>query len=565
MVNECCDQNSKIPEFVQVLSNAIPCASAEQALKSLKESTWVNPDVDFSLDWAVSDFRDNYLYSEFLSKFPHFRSVSSPKERALKDFRDQEEINRLTNARLRADLLPRYSSVIKSAQQRVQSLLGPVRSAIPYCIQSGYYGPGTNVGLESRRSALLDKVSKIMTCTPALAGLSTSLINESDMLARCCLRADGPVSLLTADEFISVVGGAKLTTVPKNAKTDRTITIEPMLNSWLQNGVGRFLRQRLLRVGIDLRDQGRNQRLSADYKNFATIDLKQASNSLTTSLVFLLLQQASGWYEFLNLLRSKAFTLDKGRTYTDFQLFAGMGNGFTFPLETIAFWALSRAVMDSLGYQASTLAVYGDDIIVPLGCVNTLKDVLGYVGLEVNMKKTHSTGLFRESCGSHSYQGVDVKPFYVRNELKTERDFVQLHNAVWRWAQQDKGYFDSRVFPVLRWLRSHAKGYSLVHPDLGDVGFAPCKSLLSTNGVRAYRCVNEKATPEKLRGVNGFWLAFESAQMSTTGSPTTLPEFQERDGESVVSCDSFVRRNARLKTKVVKTFYPDYYFNNVII
>ena len=40
-----------------------------------------------------------------------------------------------------------------------------------------------------------------------------------------------------------VVAGNKIVTVPKNYKTERTIAIEPLLNSVLQKGIGAVIRK----------------------------------------------------------------------------------------------------------------------------------------------------------------------------------------------------------------------------------------------------------------------------------------------------------------------------------
>jgi len=73
-----------------------------------------------------------------------------------------------------------------------------------------------------------------------------------------------------------------------------------------------------------------------------------------------------------------------------------MGNGFTFPLETLIFWALTRAVCGS----TATVSAYGDDIICPSDRAEDVIAVLTEVGFSVNLEKSFWNGPFRESCGS---------------------------------------------------------------------------------------------------------------------------------------------------------------------
>jgi hypothetical protein len=51
----------------------------------------------------------------------------------------------------------------------------------------------------------------------------------------------------------------------------------------------------------------------------------------------------------------------------------------------------------------------------------------------MNPKKTHFTGLFRESCGKHYHGGFDVSPFYIRREVRELPDLINLLNQVLEW------------------------------------------------------------------------------------------------------------------------------------
>ena len=96
-----------------------------------------------------------------------------------------------------------------------------------------------------------------------------------------------------------LVPGNLITTVPKNGKTDRTIAIEPGLNSYVQKGIGNKIRGRLRRFGINLNDQTINQfgACNAQTLSLSTLDLKAASDSISLALVEQILP-----HDWLNLI-----------------------------------------------------------------------------------------------------------------------------------------------------------------------------------------------------------------------------------------------------------------------
>jgi hypothetical protein len=114
------------------------------------------------------------------------------------------------------------------------------------------------------------------------------------------------------------------------------------------------------------------------------------------------------------------------------EMFSTMGNGFTFELESLLFYAITRVVCERSGIKGR-ISVYGDDIIAPSAVVRRLKRVFHYFGFTMNPKKTHFTGLFRESCGKHYHGGFDVSPFYIRREVRELPDLINLLNQVLEW------------------------------------------------------------------------------------------------------------------------------------
>lgn len=105
--------------------------------------------------------------------------------------------------------------------------------------------------------------------------------------------------------------------------------------------------------------------------------------------------------------------------------FSTMGSANTFPVESLLFLAVAlstalymrgwSATVENIEKLEQSVAVFGDDIIVPTDCRELLQSTLEVLDFRVNESKTFSKGFFRESCGIDCYKGVDVTPVYVRS------------------------------------------------------------------------------------------------------------------------------------------------------
>jgi hypothetical protein len=109
-------------------------------------------------------------------------------------------------------------------------------------------------------------------------------------------------------------------------------------------------------------------------------------------------------------------------------MFSGMGNGCTFPVETVIFYALAKATAESEGLDNPILSVYGDDVIVDASVAQKVMDVFAHAGFKPNRGKSFIDGPFRESCGADFFLGVDVRPVFCKELLTPERLFT-LHNG----------------------------------------------------------------------------------------------------------------------------------------
>lgn len=233
---------------------------------------------------------------------------------------------------------------------------------------------------------------------------------------------------------IVLVRGNEMFTVPKDTTIDRVACKEPDINMFLQKGVGDFIRRKLRMNGIDLNDQTRNQelaRMGSISGDLATVDLSSASDSVTTELVHAFLPPL--WSSLLDDIRSPV-TRVRGEDHVN-EMYSSMGNGFTFELESLLFWAVARAVC-YVTNVSGTVSVYGDDLILPSDAYHDLEWVFRILGFKVNPEKSFWSGPFRESCGGHYHNGHDITPFYLRKPIERLTDLIQILNQIRKWSDQ---------------------------------------------------------------------------------------------------------------------------------
>jgi hypothetical protein len=113
-----------------------------------------------------------------------------------------------------------------------------------------------------------------------------------------------------------------------------------------------------------------------------------------------------------------------------------MGNGFTFELESLIFFALCYGVKTEVEAREAIISVYGDDIIVSNCMTPLLLTILRDVGFEVNVDKTFTEGYFYESCGRHFFKNEEVTPVFQKEEANSGNDpaLVRACNRIIRLA-----------------------------------------------------------------------------------------------------------------------------------
>lgn len=308
------------------------------------------------------------------------------------------------------------SAQLHEASRFISRVLGPVPKMEEINLR---LGPGATTQIPKRKASAKRKLSMPFACSEDLLGVLRELLEE---LPHLVSRRD-----LCNDEFPSVslvpveLHTGKLAFVPKTAKTDRSVVVEPWLNGKLQLGLGEHIARRLKLFGMPTEDQTRNRewaRIGSLSGSLATIDLKSASDLISIELVRNLLPE--DWFRMLSFART-SFVTYEGISVRQ-EKFSSMGNGFTFPLEMLIFWALAGSVC---GFDQVT--VYGDDIICPSEHYQSVTRLLDDAGFVVNTAKSFSSGPFRESCGADYLRGIDIRPCYLKGQLSGQ-DIFRLHN-----------------------------------------------------------------------------------------------------------------------------------------
>jgi len=400
---------------------------------------------------SPEEFYSSTVVVSFLKKFP-FGKVADldPLGKAISNFERAEKLCRITNRRLKwfrnrgFRLKNRWEglhSIFHTARLLISSWLGPVDLNTIY--DHTRHGPGGAVGVSGDATTAYYKyAAEHYTVTTRALPYAEAAILADPQWRRYIVNPEAilgdpvPSHRECRDDILKrfkVVNYNKVTFVPKTAQTHRAIAIEPLMNIFLQLGIGDHFTQILRQNGLNLLSQTRNQTLARDGSmdihepndKPVTIDLSMASDTLSIELVRELLPEE--WFNLLDSLRSPSGIIE-GQV-RPWAKFSSMGNGFTFQLESMIFYALALSVARHLGFGRSLVSVYGDDIICPAGMALRLIDVLAFSGFSVNSEKSYLTGPFRESCGSDWFEGRNVRPFFLKRKLQNAKDLVFVLNS----------------------------------------------------------------------------------------------------------------------------------------
>lgn len=431
------------------LADSVRSGRHEEVVTCSFDSTGYGPN-DFEA------FALDYFSYNLLRKFSSFKICSIDKRAsALTKFCEGEMECKSSNSRIpyfgtidRAAYAGDVNMVLYHARRKIQSVLG--NFDWDYVMSHADFSGGASTRLPRSRSTLYDKVQGCLHLTEALKPHFE------------CFQAHKPGLF----DGCVVVDGNKIVSVPKDAKVDRIIAIEPDYNMFVQKAIGAVIRERLkskTKERIDLNDQTHNQTLALIASlgfGLSTIDLSSASDTISTSLVSNLLP--IDWFEAMDLCRSKIGTLPNGDKVV-YEKFSSMGNGYTFELESLIFWALCQGVIAVYGNGTEYVSVYGDDIVINSSLYGPLVGVFAYAGFTINARKSFAKGFFYESCGKHYFNGRDVSPVYVDKvpqriieRISMANELILFSSRLGHGLYRDiliKPCIDSLISTLPKWLQ----------------------------------------------------------------------------------------------------------------
>lgn len=405
---------------------------------------------------SAIDFSRDYLAASLLSKYQGGLKEHEVlrRERALEKFWSCEQRLKKCYAPFQRVLSEQSSvaRVLDLAREKIASWLGDLRDA--FSIDDCSFGPGSSSSVPRRKA---HPSNKFLACD-----VSAACAPFVEMFFRDC-GFPRPV--------FNVVEHSRIEYVPKNFKIDRIIAVEPDWNIFFQKGIGKAIRRCLKRVGIDLNNGALKHellaRIAASTGALATVDLSSASDSIALWLVRYLLPD--DWFFFMNSVRTGSIQL--GGSVAHLTKFSSMGNGFTFELESLIFYALAKAVCAIEGH-GGTVSTFGDDIILPTKAVPLLAQVFQTCGFVFNEDKSFSTGYFRESCGAHFFKDWNVKPFYLKESINNDSQRYLFCNSIRRLTHRlyYRDVRDTRLLPGYLMCRDTIRSKCYIPDGYGDGG-----------------------------------------------------------------------------------------------
>jgi len=301
----------------------------------------------------------------------------------------------------------------------------------------------------------------------------------------------------------------KLSFVPKDYRSFRSVITIGNIDMFVQLLIGQYLELALTRFGINLTYQPLINRALAAYASerghLATVDLSAASDRIYTDLVASYLDGLP-IYDHMCKTRVlqceyKASISKSQKEVISLNMFGTMGNGFTFPLQTLLFAAVSRCAIRRSGFKAypatykptyvgisedmlyhsnkssdipigmdvsisnlelANYTVFGDDIIIPTDTVAFVTSYLEQCDMKVNVNKTFkSSDPFRESCGSDYWLGHDIRFFSCKRLENLSDVYILLNRAIaWSAKYQDMWLYDW-IISVIQFLSSRGDLYEV--------------------------------------------------------------------------------------------------------
>jgi len=464
-----------------------------------------------SVEYILSIRQVLYFFKKFL---PSDRRTSVLHDRTVADFKETDGQCKGTFEFSFADRLSHVARLVLLDLDEFQEI-------------KGRHGPGAVAEGHSSNQKWSELWSGLVDFDPRLLSLGYDMP----------ILGLSPTRGVQSDSNIRGRLSSRLVTVPKSSSALRTITVEPMLNQFVQQGLNWHLRDcirrcPILKRSLELNSQVPNQLLALQSSlsgDYSTVDLSSASDLLSLQTVELVF---SSRRRFLNALlgcRTESVEVDSNPLLL--KKYAGMGNGCTFPVQSVVFALLAICAMHrgkchptykEVQSYASNVRVFGDDIIIRTDYIWELGRWMSEFGLKINRAKTFYSGKFRESCGVDAYNGVDVTPCYLRVDPSLTSDvpssyasLVSSSNQLWL-----RGYYSASL--CLQRMLERKRPLPLVRSDSSGLGwhtrqnvqeFHRWNPLLHRFEVKTYVQIPKRQS-DKLDGEPGLLKFFHSPRIA---------------------------------------------------
>lgn len=407
-------------------------------------------------------FQRSYLTAHFLDRYFYAAEIASSKlsleREALEKFKLNLSKGSAVNERLSGFLeYGKLNSILCSASLEIHRVLGPLEMEEWFSLCA--HGPNASYRVRKDSAYADNKAVALDGTLPAIQLFKQYLGWNTNLAAYL------EPKLLDNSLSFELVAGNRLSFVPKKWNSLRTMSVEPTLNQFLQQGLGGVITRRLKSfLGIDLSNQDCVHKdlvkvITKHDLPIATIDWSQASDRIWLGLCQRLLP--SDWfaaicdtrspiaeYNYKELVNGKLVDRMESLELT---MAGTMGNGFCFPLQTLLFTCVLRALARECGLP-QFVTVFGDDCI----CDSSLKDEIVWFATEIgwlmNESKSFFSGPFRESCGCDAFAGRNCRPFRIErpNNVDTPEDLASWAYSVYNQLNES---VDDKLLPnVAEWL-----------------------------------------------------------------------------------------------------------------
>lgn len=498
----------------------LTCNVVRRLAKILGSSCSIDPSSQVSITadpygTDLSDFRRDYLLYNITRKISRKGDAKVTRQRAWNQFVTTEQANAIRNANIRAGVgLEGNNRLILQlirARGVIAQVLGKFR--IDDVLANSHFTNGASTS-RTRASAFVELKTvptwDRLKCTKN-AYPFYRLYTANHCLAYAEAEEADVIRGVEFNEF------ARWDSVPKDREIDRSIIVGNDVNVMLQRGCGIYIRERLKKYGIDLTDQTRNQelaRMASITGKLVTHDAVDSSNRIVTECVRLLLPD--DWFDYMAAIAER-LVVGEGGQKRKLQLFSSMGNGFTFELQSLIYFGLavssgSRPLREAI----PDIGIFGDDVIMPVADYDNFLECITFFGMAANEAKTFRSGPFRESCGAHWYEGVDVAPFFIRSpfDKKDPRPMIKFLNDLVDWyygqsVSEGNPELDSLITDCIKTIdplyrntvpryMSNTSGLYFDHPLLKPIRFRQKNSQLRL----CFRAIVEKSKDYKLHSVD---------------------------------------------------------------